>query len=127
MPMGYEWPQHQYDALPPFVRAVRALLQDWYVAMEDGTVGGRMPDPLYPVEITAESVEKVIAHIDERFAFELQAWAHQESAGSYTIGPEFHRLAPPQRLALCQQLHALKLQHVPEAATPRPEPAYYTD
>lgn len=113
--MAYEWAPEEYERLPPIVQEARRLLEGWYRAMETGDVTGRMPDPLYPVKIDMQVVDQLIDHIDREFDKELRAWAGLEAAGGYTEGPGFSRLKPSQRLALAQQLHALKLKFKPAA------------
>lgn len=109
--MAYEWAAEEYERLPPIVQEARRLLGDWFRAMESGEVGRRMPDPLYPVKIDSQVVDQMVDHIDREFERELRAWAGLEAAGGYSDGPGFSRLKPAQRLALAQQLHALKLRH----------------
>ncbi|GEM_PF-2612066 len=114
--MAYTWSDEEYRALSPAVQEARYLLEDWFRAMESGKVEARMPDPFYPAQIEVSVTDKVVQMIDAEFDRELRGWASSEAAGGYTIGPGFTRLKPPQRLALAQQLHALKLRHV----APRP-------
>ena len=113
--MAYEWAAEEYERLPPIVQEARLLLEGWYRAMEAGEISRRMPDPLYPVKIDMQVVDQMIDHIDREFDKELRAWAGLEAAGGYTEGPGFSRLKPAQRLALAQQLHALKLKFKPAA------------
>lgn len=114
--MFFEWSEDQYSRLPPIVGAARELLEDWFLAMESGLVESRMPDPLYPVAIDEAITDQIVAHLDSEFERELRAWASKQVAGGYTAGPGFARLERPQRLALAQQLHALKVLHQ-DAAT----------
>src|SRR3990167_11129405 len=67
-----------------------------------------MPDPLCRVRIDMQIVDQMSEHIDGDFRKEITAWAALEASGGYTDGPGFSRLKPTQRLALAQQLHALK-------------------
>jgi hypothetical protein len=113
--MAYEWAAEEYERLPPIVQEARRLLEDWFRSMESGEVFRRMPDPLYPVRIDMQVVDHMIDHIDREFDKELRAWAGLEAAGGYTEGPGFSRLKPAQRLALAQQLHALKQRYKPAA------------
>ena len=91
--------------------AARALLQRWFLAIEDGTVASWRPDPRYPVAISQEACDRIVEHIDKEIDREWGAWGHLEAAGGYTRGADFNRLAPMQRLALAQQLHALKVKY----------------
>ena len=68
--------------------------------------------------------DKRVAEIDSQLDYDLKAWANTEAAGSYDAGPGFSRLLPPQRLALAQQLHALKRKYKP---TPPIVPSFAYD
>lgn len=114
--MSYQWSDEEYAALPVFTQTVRALLERWFNAIESGEVEHWLPDA--SPRITEEQANQVIAHLDAEFDRELKGWAHTESAGSYTTGPGFTRLTLPQRIALCQQIHALKIMYW----TPPPKP-----
>lgn len=109
--MAYEWHTEEYERLPPIVQEARRLLENWFQAMESGAVYQRMPDPLYPVRIDMQVVDQIVEHIDREFGKEVRAWAGLEAAGGYNDGPGFSRLKPAQRLALAQQLHALKQKY----------------
>ena len=109
--MPYTWADDRYRELAPIVQEARALLEDWFQAIEAGMAQSRMPDPLYPAQIDSDTADAVIGHLDAEFERELNSWAKKEVAGAYTAGPGFARLGPAQRLALVQQLHALKLRH----------------
>lgn len=105
--MTFQWPTEAYQYLPRGVQLTRLLLEDWFCAMEDGSVVQRMPDPMYPIFISQEAADRIVAGLDAEFVRELRSWAYQESAGGYTSGPGFQCLAPTQRLALAQQLHRI--------------------
>lgn len=109
--MAYEWSKDEYDRLPQRVQDARALLERWFNAMQSGEVVAWMPDPTYPTPIAMEVADAVVERLEREFDHDLRAWASQEAAGSYDAGPGFDRLLPPQRLALVQQLHALKRKH----------------
>ena len=121
--MALWWAPSAYDVLPPHVKAARAILQDWFRAMEDGTMTHRQPDPLYPVAITVEQADEGVAALDREYGNELRSWASREDNGGYTDGPGFSRLAPPQRLALAQALHAVLRADGRTRPGPEPEPA----
>lgn len=116
--MAYEWAVEEYERLPPIIQEARSLLERWFRAMESGDVYQWMPDPVYPVKIDMQVVDQMIEHIDREFNKELRAWAMLEAAGGYTDNSGFSRLKPAQRLALAQQLHALKQKHKPGATMP---------
>ena len=109
--IAYTWPESEYESKPLIVQEARALLEKWFVAMEDGTVTSWMPDPMYATPISMDAADAMVAELTTQFDFDLKAWAYTEAAGSYDAGPGFDRLLPPQRLALAQQLHALKRKH----------------
>lgn len=106
--MSYRWEPAEYERLPEPVRKARELLEDWFGAMENGSVEQRLPDPLYSVTISQERADKIVALLDEEFDREL-SWASNPDVdgGGYNTGPGFSRLRPIQRLALAQQLHQL--------------------
>ncbi|MDO8633575.1 MAG: hypothetical protein Q7K38_03520 [Candidatus Wildermuthbacteria bacterium] len=116
--MTNRWPPEQYKQLPLIIQEARRLLENWFSAMESGEVQRRMPDPLYPVKIDMLVANRIIEHIDREIGKELGAWAHDAASGGYTDGPGFSRLLPVQRLALAQQLHALKQKHKPGSNPP---------
>lgn len=116
--MGFEWEEGEYLRLSPFVLAARTLEEDWFRAMEDGTVDHRLPDAQYPVDISDEVCEQIVEFIDRGFEKEL-SWAGEAGAGGYTTGPGFSRLKGPQRLAFCQELHRLKVELL--SREPQPE------
>lgn len=97
------WEEDSYESLPPEIKLGRQVLQDWFLAMEDGSVTNRQPDPFYPTAFTDEQVNEVIRKID--LSFNYEKWL--VGPGRYDAGPDFYRLEPPQRLALVQQLHSV--------------------
>jgi len=105
---AYEWAQDQYDAKHVFVQTARALLERWFQAIESGVASQWQPDP-FGQAITAAQANRVVEHLDMDIEKDL-SWASQVG---YTLGPGFQRLALPQRIALCQQLHRLKVQYGP--------------
>src|SRR3990167_5190458 len=111
--VAYQWNPIEYEKLPPITQAARALLQRWFNAMQSGEVASWMPDPFYTTEISMDAADQIVAEIDSQLDYDLKAWANTEAAGSYDSGPGFSRLLPPQRLALAQQLHALKRKYKP--------------
>ncbi len=91
------------------------MLQDWFDAIEAGTVWQRFPDPTYMPEITQEMADTVMQALDMEFERELKGWAHGVDGG-YDAGPEFARLkGTPQSIALCQQLRDIYERHGREA------------
>lgn len=95
------WKPEEYAGVPEPVMLARAILQRWFEAMENGTAIYHKPNPLYPVHFTTEQVNEVIRKLD--LSFDYERWLF----GYYQAGPDFHRLAPEQRLALVQELHAV--------------------
>ena len=97
------------------VRAIFAILEDWFQALEDGTAGHRLPDPTFTSPsgrpaITETLVEEFINELDREIdtdAFGVQGKKYKADASC-----EFHRLAYPQRVALIQHLMgALLTEH----------------
>ncbi len=107
------------------VHAVMMLLEDWFLAMEDGTAMFRQPDPNYERSggrptWTEEELDKLMRDIDAEIDQEVGR-APGTSTGS-KLGSGFTRLQLPQRLALAQQLDALVAQHskvLPQDPAPR--------
>ena len=106
------WGSEKREVVLEQVRAVFVILEDWFQALEDGTVEHRLPDPTFtspsgrPV-ITETLVEEFISHLDREMdtdAFSVQGKKYEADASC-----EFHRLAYPQRVALIQQLMAVLL------------------
>jgi hypothetical protein len=103
----------------PGVAAMIFLLDDWLSAIEAGTVHLRMPDPNYqrpacrPVW-TEEELDALMRDIDAEIDQEVNR-APGTSVGA-KAGPDFKRLATPQRLALAQQLETLMEQHTDSLA-----------
>lgn len=111
--MPYEWTDEQYAVLPQAVQDVRDLLEEWFNDIQAGTVTRRLPDPFYKPEISLDIANQVVTHLDAEFDKEIRAWAGLVVAGEYKVNPGFHRLAPPQRIALAQAIHVIKLKHKP--------------
>ncbi len=106
--MGFYWTQEEYQrALSPAQLMLRDLLEDWFWAMQDGRAELRLPDPGYPAVFSSEEPDRLVQHLDVAFEDELCKWVHQPNAGAYEAGPGFGRLRRPQRIALCQQVHAI--------------------
>ena len=89
------------------VHALLTILEDWFSAIEDGSVRYRLPDPSYqrsggrPTWTEAE-LNTLIRDIDAEISSEVGR-APGTSTGS-NAGPGFSRLELPQRLALAQVL-----------------------
>lgn len=105
--MGYRWEPKEYESLASEIRQMRRCLQEWFLALEDGTAELRLPDPFYPVSISQEIADAIIAEFDKRFNKELESWARLEVAGGYEAGPDLMRLKPLQRIALVQDYHRI--------------------
>lgn len=104
----------------PKVAAVIAVLQDWFEAIEDGTAGSRYPDSQYerrggrPGWTDAE-VNKAINVLDYEFQYERSQRPSYWAERGFTSDPDFDRLAPPQRLAMIQQIdNALRTPALPK-------------
>lgn len=98
----------------PGVAAVMFLLDDWALAMDAGTAHLRRPDPDYvrpegKEPWTEDELDRMMRAIDAEIDQEVNR-APGTSVGA-KAGPEFHRLAVPQRLALAQQLADTIAQH----------------
>lgn len=104
-PEQREIAQEQIDSL-------FTVLEDWFQAIEDGTVHHRLPDPTFELRpgrppITEALVDEFIKELDREIdtdAFGSQGRKYEADASS-----EFHRLDYPQRVALVQQLIGIML------------------
>ncbi len=106
------WGSEKREVLLEQVRAVFVILEDWFQALEDGTVEHRLPDPTFTSPsgrpaITDTLVEEFINGLDREMdtdAFGAQGKKYQADASC-----QFHRLAYPQRVALTQELMGVLL------------------
>lgn len=110
---GQQYPSgHANDG----VHAITACLQDWFLALEDGTAGYRLPDPDYQRSRdrppwTEDELDRLVRDIDAEIDQEV---TRAPGIGTHsTMGPGFQRLEPAQRLALAQGLDALLVVHGP--------------
>lgn len=106
--MTYQWPENQYNMLPPSIREVRVLLEDWFQAMENKDVSSRIPDPFYTIQIPESTCIQICDTLDSEFEREVHGWAGTATAGGYTHAPGFRELLIEQKIALCQQLLTIK-------------------
>jgi hypothetical protein len=86
----------------PIVRDVIAILEDWCVAMEEGTHIYRFPDDDYKKKWTEEKLDKIIDAIDEEMDKEIKTTPGVSVSAD--AGPDFKRLDYDQKLALVQDL-----------------------
>ena len=89
------------------IDAVFAVLEDWFLAIEDGTADQRLPDPNFEPPpgrpaITEAMVEEFIKELDREI--DTDAFGSQGRNYGADASSEFHRLAYPQRVVLIQQL-----------------------
>lgn len=96
------------------VAAVFECLQTWFDAMEDGSTDILLPDPDYQrpagkAPWTEEDLERLISGLD--YEIEQEVKRAPGTQFNCTAGPEFHRLALPQRIALAQQLETILTAH----------------
>lgn len=91
------------------VAAVILCLEEWLLALEDGTAIHRLPELEYPKTWTEEQLAELMRSIDKEIDQEV-ARTPGTTVGA-KAGPEFVRLEPLQRLALAQQLHQLCEQY----------------
>lgn len=102
--MPLEWTKKQYDELPEHVKRVRAVLEVWYQAMEDGSVAQWMPmvrGGKAPTRVTADYANRLVEYLDESFEREIKSWAGEIG---YTSPPGFCRLDIIQRVMLAQEV-----------------------
>ena len=102
--MAFEWSKEAYDALPNHVKKVRHILEIWYQATEDGSVGQWMPmvrPGSKPTKVTADYANRLVEYLDASFEREIKSWANQIG---YDSPPGFCRLDIIQRMMLAQEV-----------------------
>ncbi len=111
MKQPWKWPEEngviaETDTYTPETIRTFEVLRRWFFAMESGEAALWQPDPDYPREFTEKQVNDVImVALDEWFELPANAnYAKNQRKFDFDAGPEFRRLAFPQRLALVQQL-----------------------
>lgn len=120
---GYMYPTGHDD---PLVEAVINLLEDWFQAMESGTITLRLPAspetyhrPSDKPWWTEEALDLLITDIDAEIDMEVNRAPGTQPLVKAQAGSGFSRLLPPQRLALAQQLEQVLLAYgVGEGAKP---------
>lgn len=93
----------------PAVASIINLLEAWHNELDNGDVTKYLPDPEYAKKWTEEHIDRIINGIDEEMDKEVKS-----TPGRYVeakAGPDFKRLAYPQKLALVQQLDAIIEEH----------------
>ena len=108
----------------PCQRAVIELLDDWFEALEDGSAGQRLPRPDYPKSWTDAQLDQLVAMVIDDYVERQRSWATQKHGIAYRAHCGFDRLAPPQRLALAQDLQDVMDAHGQVTGEPAPPPAY---
>lgn len=90
--------------------ALFALLENWFLALEDGSVLFRYPDPAYTApegwpEVTETLVNELILELDKELNQDADGYQGQKVGA--TARTDMYRLAYPQRLALVQAIQTL--------------------
>lgn len=97
--------------------AVRAIIIDWFYALENGTAELRLPDPRDNV-LTQDKADRIIQTIDDDFYSE-----HNRYSGLHVDkGPEyFLRLSPRGRFTMAQEILSvlMKPEQIEEEAARR--------
>ena len=106
-------------------KAIHAVLQDWFLALEDGTAEFRMPDPSYQRPEGTEPwtdarLAALLTEIDE-YTFRQAAWVKTNRGLEFDAGPGYMRLGQAQRVAMAQDLERAILAH-PDESKPYPVP-----
>ena len=129
-PTGSAWPwpeengkvDETNESYPAETIAVFAVLRSWFLALEDGSHVYHYPDPAFirangkPPFTEAQLESLVTTALDAHFnAPANRSYALTTRGIWHDAGPDFARLAAPQRLALAQELSAI-LEKPPEAA-----------
>ena len=114
------WPNEaSSEVYSPECHAVHAVLQEWFLALEDGSAAYRFPLRAGPFW-TDEQLDALVVEID-RYTFQQASWAHNTRRPSIDsdAGPGYARLAPLQRQAFAQDLfRVLKPRQVIDASPP---------
>lgn len=77
--------------------AVRALISEWFTAIESGEAETRDPDP-FDNSVSQERADTLIQELDSDFDIENYRWGTL----GVTKGPEYSRLSPKARIAFAQ-------------------------
>lgn len=94
------------------IKAVFAVLESWFQAIEAGTAHHRLPDPAFSPPPGRPVIEEDLV---EQFITELDREIDQDSLGSRgkwcgaDATSEFSRLGYPQRVSLIQELMCVLL------------------
>lgn len=92
------------DAPEEDTRSIIDVLQEWFLALEDGTVATRLPDPAYRWHRRQPSVEEIdalVCEIDQYIEREWRSWGKARGFGATA---ELSRLPTQARIALMQDL-----------------------
>ena len=89
------------------ISAVFEVLEDWFLALEDGSASHRLPDPSFEQpqgrpQITEELANEFIKELDREI--DIDAFGYQGQKYKADATSEFLRLEMPQRIALVQAL-----------------------
>ena len=127
--MGSNWDEH-IQHLSEQDKAIHAVLQDWFDALQDGSAHKRMPDPGYQRPEGAEPwtngrLATLLTEIDE-YTWKQAGWVQSVRHETYDAGPGYMRLGHAQRVALAQDLERAILAH-PEPDRPYPVPKANTE
>jgi hypothetical protein len=108
------------------VLEVIAYLQDCFDKLDRGEEHLILGDPFYQraankPPLTDEEVDKVVAAIDQEFAFEIGNYPdyHRNRSGA-TAPADFGRLSPRARRAMVEGLDAILARHKEKAAQANP-------
>lgn len=97
------------DTLSPWQRTIHEVLDDWFVAMEDGSAFTRIPDLSYQRSSgkptwTDEELDALVAVAIDEYVNKQRSWIESVRKIKTDADCGFARLGPVQRLALAQDL-----------------------
>ena len=93
------------------VHAIIFVLEDWFQAIENGSVQYRFPAHKYVKQWTEAQLEAFMSAIDQEIDMEVNRAPGTQTRVMAQAGSGFLRLAVPQRLALAQTLDMTIKEH----------------
>ena len=105
-----------------FITRTIGVLEDWYLAMENGVALYRFPSAGAGTSAYSDAeIDRIIAAVDEEIDGEIERNKHHWNAKGIFRGCGFAQLAPLQRRALVEDLGRAVAEF--HEAKPKPEEA----
>lgn len=118
------------EDLPLWMRATHEVLEDWFVAMEDGTAFSRLPDLSYtrpdnkPMW-TDEQLDNLVTTAIDDYVDKMRSWVKNNRNIDTDTHCGFQRLGPVQRTAFAQDLEKVFIKYNVITGASAPPLAYY--